>query len=87
MGLSITQWFAGRFPLYATIDLQLAFQLKQSGHSFSEAKELALFENKYPLYFMFNKDSSPELILKLQKSLDKVKSIGIYKDIQSKWLK
>jgi polar amino acid transport system substrate-binding protein len=84
---NVKQLFYGRFPILISLELSLAFKLRKMERKFSDVEKVAVFNDQYSYYFMFNKNVSCETVYRLQKALDIIKYNGVYKEIKKKWLK
>jgi polar amino acid transport system substrate-binding protein len=84
--LNVKQFINERAPFIVNVDISLASKLRMENRSFSEVEAVAIFNDQYSYFYMFNKDTKTEVIYRLQKALDILKYNGIYKDIKAKWL-
>jgi polar amino acid transport system substrate-binding protein len=84
--LNVKQFINERAPFIVNVDISLASKLRMENRSFSEVEPVAIFNDQYSYFYMFNKDTKTEVIYRLQKALDILKYNGVYKEIKAKWL-
>ncbi len=84
--LNVKQFINERAPLIVNVDISIASKLRMEGRSFSEVEAIAVFNDQYSYYYMFNKETDTETVYRLQKALDVLKYNGVYKSIKHKWL-
>lgn len=83
----VEKFFRERHPLLARTALSLEFSIKKLNRNFSEVEKVAILNDKYSYYFMFNKDTPDTTIDQFQKALNVIKVNGVYQKIKDKWLK
>jgi len=84
--INVKRLFMGRHPLLISLEFSIAHKLKKMGKKFSDVEKVAVYNDQYSYFFMFNKNISYELVYRLQKALDIIKYNGDYKKIKEKWL-
>lgn len=82
----IQMLFKNRLGLISGLELTLAYRLNKLGYKFSDVEKVAVFNDKYSYYFMFNKRISSDVVYQFQKALGKIKYNGVYAKLKEKYL-
>ncbi len=68
-------------------ELSLAFKMKQLGYNYSDVKKEFLLIDKGGYYMAFNNKTSDELVNRVRKAFEEIKSDGTMNKIKEKYLK
>lgn len=79
--------FKNRVDLIPGDPLDLAYQMKNLGYKYSELEIVYLLSEEGGYYMVANKDTSDEIITKIQKSLEEIMDTGFKDRVINKYIK
>lgn len=79
--VNIKKLVMGRFDFYASIDVVAIHYAKLNGVNWNDIHCEYVLNDKYSLYYVFNKATADSLVEEFQQALDKVKESGRWKKL------
>lgn len=78
---NIKKLFSNRIDFYASIDIVAVHNVRLESLSWNDIHCERVLNDKYSLYYAFNKETEDSLISEFQKALDKVKESGKWENL------
>ncbi|WDP89466.1 MAG: ABC transporter substrate-binding protein [Desulfobacter sp.] len=78
--------FLNRIDMVSALELEAAFNMKKLGKPFGVLKRLIRIDSRYDYYFALNKETDDEIVIKLQKALNDMKSDGTYESLKLNYM-
>jgi len=85
--INFKKLLVNRFDILTALELAAAYQMNKQGKSFSQLEKLVSLDDRYDYYLAFNRNTSDEIIYRLQNTLEDMKKDGTYEKIKELYLK